>query len=207
MKLVFDGFGKVVSMLRSLQVKLAFATLIGFLILTNYVLGFSLSANADELYDKQNKGQPEPYDMVQPRQVGANNYNDDPKYDTGRVDDDAQRLINRAERNLQQKAQNPGDLVENAQRQNPIGEKARESSQRLQEGADEIKKGFYEGRRRGMRNIKENVEQAKREVPRVVDEAKDNAADATRGARETARDASGGLRGFFNRRASNAVNK
>lgn len=181
MKMISSVLSWSVSVAQLLKVKLAFVgALISFFVLIGYVSGFNLSANALDLYEKQTKGQPEPYDMVQEPQVGANNYNDDAKYDTKGAKADAQRLVERAEQNLQRKAQNPGEIVGNLQKENPLGEKAKQSSERIGEGADEIKKGFFEGRRRGVRNIKENVDQAKRNVPRVVDEAKQNALGANR---------------------------
>ncbi len=137
--------------------------------------------------------QRELYKSTQSPKGGMNNYNDDNQYDKNGTKADAQKLINRAERNLQKKAESPQELVENVRDRNPLGRQARDASRNAGDVTEELKDDLSKGTQKGIENIKRNVEQARQSVPKVVEEAKRNAQEAGKDAQDSANDLSKGI--------------
>jgi hypothetical protein len=147
-----------------------------------------VSLTTNNSYDKNTGSKRELYKPTQKPQGGINNYNDDPKYDGAAAKADSKKLVKKVEENLQNRAKNPKDVVENIRDRNVLGEKANDISRNITNSADNLKDDFAEGTERGVRNLKINADRASENVPRVVDEAKDNAKAATRDAKEGAKD-------------------
>lgn len=137
--------------------------------------------------------QRELYKPTQSPKGGMNNYNDDNQYGKNATKADAQKLINRAERNLQKKAESPQELVENVRDRNPLGSQARDASRNAGDVTEELKDDLSKGTQKGIENIKRNVEQARQSVPRVVEEAKRNAQEAGKDVQDSANDLSKGV--------------
>ncbi|HIK16189.1 MAG TPA: hypothetical protein IGS53_13025, partial [Leptolyngbyaceae cyanobacterium M33_DOE_097] len=118
------------------------------------------------------------YAPIQKPTDGMNTYNDDLKYESGRPQATAEKLIKNSKENLKNRAENPQELIENARNDNPLGEKARESYENIKGGANAVKRGATEGVREGTSNIKANAKQLSKEAPRVVDKAQQNASNS-----------------------------
>ena len=148
--------------------------------------------------------QRELYKPTQQPQGGMNNYNDDPQYGKKATKADAQRLVNRAERNLEQKAESPQELLKNVRDRNPLGQQARDASRNAGDVTEELKDDLSEGTQKGVQNLKRNIEQARQAVPKIVEEAKQNAQDAGKDAQSSAKDLSRGVQRATDR-ATDAV--
>ncbi|MGI0485084.1 hypothetical protein ACN4EK_06580 [Pantanalinema rosaneae CENA516] len=167
----------------------------------------SMSKTSDAAYSNPYSGegqhQKELYKPVQPAKGGMNTYSDDFRYDTSKdVQESTRNLINRVERNLQKRADDPQDLATNARRENPLGDKARDASENLRDKTGNLVEDFSEGTQRGMRNLKQNADRAGDAAPRVVQEAQRNAQNAGRDAAEGAQDLAGGAQRAANRAAN-----
>ncbi len=161
------------------------------------------SANPTNPYDKDTGPQTDLYKTTQRPQKGMNNYNDDARYDKDATQADAQKLIKQVQKNLKNRATNPGDVVENVQKNNPLGEKAREFSRNVGDKTEQLKEDFAQGTQRGIRNLKANAENAKNDAPQVFEEAKRTAIGADQDAKAGARDLSKG----FQRAAGRAADE
>jgi len=128
------------------------------------------------------------YAPIQKPTDGMNTYNDDLKYETGRPQAKAEKLVKNSKENLKNRAENPQELIENARNENPLGEKARESYENIKGGANAVKRGATEGVREGTSNIKANAKQLGKEAPRVVDKAQQNAENAAKNTADNAND-------------------
>ncbi|MBL1177156.1 hypothetical protein [Pantanalinema sp. GBBB05] len=167
----------------------------------------SMSKTSDAGYSNPYSGegqhQKELYKPVQPAKGGMNNYSDDFRYDTSKdVQESTRNLINRVERNLQKRADDPQDLAENARRENPLGDKARNTAENLKDKTGNLVEDFSEGTQRGIRNLKQNADRAGDTAPRVIQEAQRNAEGAGRDAVEGAKDLAGGAQRAANRAAN-----
>jgi ElaB/YqjD/DUF883 family membrane-anchored ribosome-binding protein len=165
------------------------------------------SANPTNPYDKDTGPQHELYKATQRPEQGMNNYNDDARYDHDATQAETQKLIKRVEKNLKNRATNPGDVVENVQKRNPIGEKARDFSRNLGEKTEQLKEDVAEGTQQGIENLKNNIGNAKDNAPKVFEEAKQTAIDADRDAKAGARDLSKGMQRVTERAADAVQNR
>lgn len=97
---------------------------------------------------------------TKPRQGGMNLHTDtDARRDLSATEAQADKLINRAERNLQRRATNPKEAVDNLRETasaNKVGNNLDNASDRVGQSLKEMK----EGAQRGARNLKENTETA-----------------------------------------------
>lgn len=167
----------------------------------------SMSKPADAAYSNPYSGegqhQKELYKPVQPAKGGMNNYSDDFRYDTSKdVQESTKNLINRVERNLQKRADDPQDLADNARRENPLGDKARNTAENLKDKTGNLVEDFSEGTQRGVRNLKQNADRASDVAPRVIQEAQRNAQGASRDTAEGVKDLAGGAQRAANRAAN-----
>lgn len=167
----------------------------------------SMSKTSDASYSNPYSGdgqhQKELYKPVQPSKGGMNNYSDDFRYDTSKdVQESTRNLINRVERNLQKRADDPQDLATNARRDNPLGDKTRDTAENLRDKTGNLVEDFSEGTQRGVRNLKQNAERAGDAAPGVIQEAQRNAQGAGRDAAEGAKDLAGGAQRAANRAAN-----
>ncbi len=127
------------------------------------------------------------YKPTQQRTGGMNNYNDDPRYDKGASQGKVERLMNRAERNLEKRADNPRELRENI-RQEPVGEKVRGFTNQVGTSAERLKDNVSQHTQSTIQDIKEGADSIRRDAPHIGNEARQNADNATRGVREGAKD-------------------
>jgi hypothetical protein len=216
--LIHNAIAKVVSQIEAIWLKRLVSVLLTIFLLLSSTACASKTMATESLnssdksgsyqdsspYDKDTSSKRELYKPTQKYQGGMNNYNDDPQYDDSAVQADAKQRVQQAKQNLQKRAANPQEIIENAQNKNPLGEKARETARSVGNSAEKVKSDFAEGTQQGMRNLKANVERAKENVPRVVDQAKQNAEGGTQDFREGAADLAKGAQRAADR-ASNEI--
>ncbi|GAB4139499.1 MAG: hypothetical protein Fur0046_14630 [Cyanobacteria bacterium J069] len=145
------------------------------------------------------------YKTRQDYQGGMNGYADDTSYDSA-ADAKAQRLINRAEQNLQNRVTNPKELVDNITNRNVLPEQAKEASEKLSDSIEETRKGLVEGTEQGTRNLKSNLEQAKDAAPAIFDKAVQNAKGATQDLQQGTKDLGEGAQRVVDRASDEVRN-
>ncbi|GAB4471438.1 MAG: hypothetical protein OHK0037_30790 [Elainellaceae cyanobacterium] len=141
------------------------------------------------------------YNTTQQYQGGMNGYADDPQYDRNAADAKARKLIDRAEKNLQNRATSPQELIENITSENVVPDQARKASENLSDSIEQTRKELVNGAQQGSRNLKSNLERAKDEVPSVFDRAVQNAKGATQDIQQGAEDLGKGAQRVLNRAA------
>lgn len=185
-----NAIARVTSFVKTLRLKQALiVTLVGLLVVTSTACSAADPRSSNNVgvnqgnygaspYDKNDGPTRELYKPTQKREGGMNNYNDDPKYDRADVKANADKMVQRAEKNLERRATNPKDVFSNIKNDNPLDDKARETSQSIQSSTDKLVNDFSEGTRKGTRNVQENLNRAGDNAPRVLNEAKRNAGGA-----------------------------
>jgi len=97
---------------------------------------------------------------TKPRQGGMNLHTDtDARRDLSATEAEADKLVNRAERNLQRRATNPKEAVDNLRdtaSANKVSNNLDDATDRVGQSLKEMKQGAQ----RGARNLKENTENA-----------------------------------------------
>ncbi|MBF2084674.1 hypothetical protein [Thermoleptolyngbya sp. C42_A2020_037] len=141
------------------------------------------------------------YGTNQPSQGGMNGYADDPQDNRSTADAKARKLIDRAEKNLQNRATTPQELIDNITQENVLSEQARQVSKNLNDSIEQTRKELVEGTEQGSRNLKNNLERAKDEVPSVFDRAVQNAKGATQEIQQGAENLGKGAQRVVNRAA------
>lgn len=226
--LVFSAIAGITSFVKSLRFKQAIITVLaGFFLLTSTACSGPSNATSARSYDynaapstngvnertaktsspygKASGTQRELYNPTQSQKGGMNNYNDDPAYNTNNdVNAKAQRLINKAENRLQNRAESPQEALENARESNPFGQGAKDVSRRFENSAEQARENLTEGTQQGFRNLKSNVDKARQETPNVVERARQSALEATEGLREGAEDVSESAQRAVGRAANEA---
>ncbi|HEY9617726.1 MAG TPA: hypothetical protein V6C64_12840 [Microcoleaceae cyanobacterium] len=210
-QLISNSFSKFFAVLKGVIGKTILSiAVVGLLVFTTACNAdasqVSMSKNSDAAYSNPYSGegqhQKELYKPVQPAKGGMNNYSDDFRYDTSKdVQESTKNLINRVERNLQKRADDPQDLANNARRENPLGDKARDTAENLKDKTGNLVEDFSEGTQRGVRNLKQNADRAADATPRVIEEAGRNAQGAGRDTAEGVKDLAGGAQRAANRAA------
>lgn len=210
--LVFSAIAGITSFFRSLRLKQSVITVLaGFLLLANTACGSASNAASPRSYDynaapdkqrmnertstttspyNQTSGlQRELYKATQRQQGGMNNYNDDPAYNNSKdINAKAQALIEQAESRLQNRAETPQAILENALENNPLGQGAKDISRRFEDSAEQAREQLTEGTQQGFRNLRTSIDHARQEAPGVMENVKQNALDATEDVRSGAED-------------------
>jgi len=190
--LLFGVIDRTVAFVRSLALRqVLVVALAGFLVLTSAACTPGVNArtvdNVDRdqqaygasPYEKDTGATRELYKPTQKRQGGMNNYNDDLKYDRQDVKAEADKLVQRAEDNLNRhRVDNPGELFSNIKNHNPLGDKASESYRSTKDSAEKLASDFSAATRKGTRNVQQNLDKAGDNVPQVFNDAKRNAQGA-----------------------------
>jgi hypothetical protein len=138
--------------------------------------------------------------VTNPREGGMNQFSDvDPRADRTGVEAKANALIEKAERNLSNRTENPAQAVKRVAKDAPNSpQEAGYYMQRNAENLGEKVKGsaedFAKGTQRGIENIKENTQDAAADVKSSANQAasnvKQNAQDAAYKAKQAADDVS-----------------
>ncbi len=185
-----NAIARVTAFVNKLQLKQALIiTLVGLLVITSTACsaadphsssngGVNQGSYGASPYDKNDGPTRELYKPTQQREGGMNNYNDDPKYDRAETKAEAQKMVKRAEQNLERRATSPKEVISNLKNENPLDDKARDTADSIKSSTDKLVNDFSEGTLKGTRNVKENLDRAGDSAPRIVDEAKRNAAGA-----------------------------
>jgi hypothetical protein len=191
-----NAIARVTSFVKMLRLKQALiVTLVGLLVITTTAcnggdprmsnnVGANQGSYGASPYDKNDGPTRELYKPVQKREGGMNNYNDDPRYDRDETKVERDKMVQRAEKNLERRATNPQDVFSNIKNENPLDDKARATSDSLKSSTDKLVNDFSEGTRKGTRNLQENLDRAGDSAPRVLNEAKRNTAGAVDDVRE-----------------------
>lgn len=146
------------------------------------------------------------YGTNQPSQGSMNGYADDPQYDRSAADAKVRKLIDRAEKNLQNRATTPQELIDNITHENVLSEQALKVSKNLNDSIEQTRKDLVEGTEQGSRNLKNNLERVKDEAPSVFDRAMENAKGATQEIQQGAEDLGKGAQRVINRAAEEITN-
>jgi len=192
---------RVNSFVKTLRLKqVLVVTLVGLLVITSTAcsaadprtsnnVGLNQGSYGASPYDKNDGPTRELYKPTQKREGGMNNYNDDPKYDRAETKAQRDKMVQRAEENLSRRATSPKDVFSNIKNDNPLDDKARDTSESIKASADKLVNDFSEGTRKGSRNLQENLDRASDSAPRIFNEAKRNA----QGAVDDVREGTGGI--------------
>lgn len=113
-------------------------------------------------------------------------------------------MVDRAERNLQKRADNPQELVDNIQNRNPLGNKARETVKNTKNAAQDTAQDLAQGAKYGSRNLKENLSDAAKATPDVVGQAAKTARSADQDAKQAAKAFGQGAKNVVERTAEAA---
>ena len=149
--------------------------------------------------DTDTKAYPEQYvpknAVTNPREGGMNQFSDvDPRANTKGVKDEASYLEKTAEKNLEKRADTPGQYVRNYRSGTPLGERIENLGEDIGSSAKEVTQGVTKGTQRGVENIKENTQDAASDVKSSAKQAasnvKENAQDAAYKAKRAADDVS-----------------
>lgn len=177
---IFNPMTTMVSYLKKLQLKqVAIVMLAGFLVMFNTACSSKVADATESVsnpspYAGQGAMQKEMYKAVQPPAGGMNNYNDDAKYNSDKVQAQNKKYVERAQTNLNKRVDSPQEAVSNLIEKNPLGNKVQETAENIQQGAEKLERDLAKGTERGMENIKRNVDRAGDAMPEVVDQAKQN---------------------------------
>ncbi len=162
------------------------------------------SYDSSNPYAKDTGPKRELYKPTQKREGGMNNYNDDPRYDQASTKAEAKEMVKNAERNLQKRATNPKEALDNARERNQLGNNLRQSSKNIGDATEQLKDDFSKGTEKGIKNLKANADRAKNAIPDIVDEATQNLKGAGKDAQQGAQDLARGV-GRAAERATEAV--
>lgn len=208
--LLADAIAAIKTFISSLRLKQAFiAVLACFLLLSTTACGTNASQAMDSPdssnpYAKDTGPKRELYKTMQKREGGMNEYNDDARYDKSSTKAEAKKMVDNAERNLQKRATNPKEALDNARERNQLGDNLRQTSKNIGDSSDRLKDDFSEGTEKGMRNLKANTERAKNTIPDIVDEATQNLKGAGKDVQQGAKDLAKGA-GRAAERATDSV--
>jgi hypothetical protein len=139
-------------------------------------------------YNENRGQQTELYDPIQEKKGGMNQYSDtDPRLKARGVEAEARKLTERARQNLQNRADNPQEFVENYRQGAPLGERVKNITENVGESAKETLEDVSKGTQRGMRSVRENTQDTAKETTKAAERAADRASRFTQ---DRARDAS-----------------
>lgn len=117
---------------------------------------------------------------------------------------DTKAMVDRAERNLQKRADSPQDLVDNIQNRNPLGEKAKATAKNTKDAAQGAAQDLASGAKYGSRNLKENLSDAAKATPDIVGQAAETARAADQDAKQAAKAFGKGAKNVVERAADAA---
>jgi hypothetical protein len=118
--------------------------------------------------------QKELYAPTQARKGGINEYNDDSRLETAKLESKARERVDSAKANLESRATNPKEALENlndTRRTGEIGDKGRAFSRETGNSIQNSAEDFVEGTQRGMKNLQRNADRAVTGVERSADRA------------------------------------
>ncbi|MGA9381096.1 MAG: DUF6658 family protein [Phormidium sp.] len=118
-----------------------------------------------------------------PYRGGMNGYSDvDPRANTSGVSSQTNDLVNKAEGNIQKRADSFDKYADNYRKGTALNERVENLTEDVGESTKNTAKGVTKGTQRGVENLQENTQNAAKSLPNVLDDAKQNAKNTGRDA-------------------------
>lgn len=126
--------------------------------------------------------------VTSPYKGGMNDYSDvDPRKNTSAAEAKAKGLVDNAQSNLQKRADDPEQYVENYRGGAPLGERVQKIGENIGQAAENVKQDLSKGTQENAQNVKQtsqsaakNVKKGTQEATAKTSEAAQNAGDAVK---------------------------